>query len=225
MDATALLTFLGPSIVVIATPGPDTALTVRNTLLGGRSAGTFTAWGVSMGQVTWSVATSLGLVAVLLASKPIFQTLKLVGAAYLVYLGIRSLLAACQRLPLSDGVVARGAGTSLARFTALRQGIINNLANPKMAVFFASVLPQCAPPGDGMLSRLLLLGVLFSVLAFLWLTAYAVAIARAGRLLRGSRVASVVEGVAGLTLIGLGVRVAIEERWIVYHPAARTAGG
>ena len=63
-----------------------------------------------------------------------------------------------------------------------------------------------------MLSRLLLLGVLFSVLTFLWLTAYAVAIARAGRLLRGSRVARVVEGVAGLTLIGLGVRVATEER-------------
>jgi threonine/homoserine/homoserine lactone efflux protein len=212
MDASALLTFLGLSIVVIATPGPDTALTVRNTLIGGRSAGTFTALGISMGQVAWSVATSLGLVAVLLASKPIFQTLKLVGAAYLVYLGIRSLLAACQRSPLSDGVVARGAGTSLARFTALRQGIINNLANPKMAVFFASVLPQFAPPGDGMLSRLLLLGVLFSMLTFLWLTAYAVAIARAGRFLRGSRIARVVEGVAGLTLIGLGVRVATEER-------------
>jgi threonine/homoserine/homoserine lactone efflux protein len=212
MDASVLLTFLGLSMVVIATPGPDTALTVRNTLLGGRSAGTFTALGVSMGQVAWSVATSLGLVAVLLASKPIFQALKLVGAAYLVYLGVRSLLAAYEPSPVSEGAVGRGAGTSFARFTALRQGIINNLANPKMAVFFASVLPQFAPPGDGMLSRLLLLGVLFSMLTFLWLTAYAVAIARAGRLLRGSRVARVVEGVAGLTLIGLGVRVATEER-------------
>jgi threonine/homoserine/homoserine lactone efflux protein len=212
MDASALLTFLGLSIVVIATPGPDTALTVRNSLVGGRSAGTFTALGVSMGQVTWSVATSLGLVAVLLASKPIFQTLKLIGAAYLVYLGVRSLLAACQRSPLADGAVDPAAPTSLARFSALRQGILNNLANPKMAVFFASVLPQFAPPGDGMLSRLLLLGVVFSLLTFLWLTAYAVAIARAGRLLRGSRVAQLVEGVAGLILIGLGVRIATEER-------------
>src|SRR5262244_1586643 len=143
MDASALLTFLGLSIVVIATPGPDTALTVRNTLIGGRSAGTFTAMGVSMGQVAWSVATSLGLVAVLLASKPIFQTLKLIGAAYLVYLGI----------------MRRRAGISLSRSAALRQGIINNLANPKMAVFFASVLPQFAPPGDGMLGTLLWLGV------------------------------------------------------------------
>src|SRR5262245_65515006 len=212
MDASALFTFLGLSIVVIATPGPDTTLTVRNTLIGGRSAGTFTAFGVSMGQVTWSVGTSLGLVAVLLASKPIFQTLKLVGAAYLVYLGVRSLRAACQCSPIADYAVARGARTSLARSAALRQGILNNLANPKMAVFFASVLPQFASPGDGMLSRLLLLGVVFSVLTFLWLTAYAVAIARAGRLFRGSRVARVVEGVAGLTLICLGVQVATEER-------------
>ena len=98
------------------------------------------------------------------------------------------------------------------RSAALRQGIVNNLANPKMAVFFASVLPQFAPPGDGMLSTLLLLGVLFSMLTFVWLTAYAVATARAGRLLRGSRVARAVEAVAGLTLIGLGVRVATEER-------------
>ena len=161
--------------------------------------------------MTWSVATSLGLVAVLLASKPIFHTLKVIGAAYLVYLGIRSLLAACRRAPL-DGVAGRGAGTSLARFTALRQGVINNLANPKMAVFFASVLPQFAPAGDGMLSRLLLLGVVFSMLTFFWLTAYAVVIARAGRLLRESRVARAIDAVAGLTLIGLGVRVATEER-------------
>ena len=212
MDASALFTFLGLSIVVIATPGPDTALTVRNTLLGGRSVGTFTAMGVSMGQVAWSVATSLGLVAVLLASKPIFQTLKLIGAAYLVYLGIMSLLTACRRGPRPEGIMRRRAGTSLSRSAALRQGIINNLANPKMAMFFASVLPQFAPPGDGMLGTLLWLGVLFSMLTFFWLTAYAAAVARAGRLLRESRVARVVEGVAGLTLIGLGVRVATEER-------------
>ncbi len=212
MDASALFTFLGLAIVVIATPGPDTALTVRNTLLGGRSAGTFTAMGVSMGQVAWSVATSLGLVAVLLASKPIFQTLKLIGAAYLVHLGIRSLLAACKRSPFSGDVAGRRAGKSLTPSAALRHGIINNLANPKMAVFFASVLPQFAPPGDGMLGTLLWLGVLFSLLTFFWLTAYAAAVARAGRLLRESRVARVVEGVAGLTLIGLGVRVATEER-------------
>ena len=87
MDA-SFLTFLGISAAVIATPGPDTALTVRNTFLGGRPGGIFTALGVSLGQVVWSVATSLGLVALLLASEPLFHALKLLGAAYLIYLGL-----------------------------------------------------------------------------------------------------------------------------------------
>src|SRR5262245_59165392 len=211
MDTSVLLTFLGLSIVVIATPGPDTALTVRNTFLGGRSAGTFTALGVSMGQVMWSVATSLGLVAVLLASKPIFQALKLVGASYLVYLGIRSLVAAVRRSPLAD-TSGRSPIASRGRWAALRQGIINNLANPKMAVFFASVFPQFAPRSENMLSTLLLLGVLFAVLTGLWLSLYAALVARASRLLRGSRVGRAVDAIAGATLIALGLRVAAEQR-------------
>src|SRR5262249_51594860 len=133
MDAALLLTFLGFSIVVIATPGPDTALTVRNTLLGGRSDGIATALGVLAGPVSCWAATSFGLVAVLLASKPVFQTLTLFGAAYLVYLGIRSLVAACRRSPFADIASVRVAKAPLPRFAALRQGVINNLANPKMA--------------------------------------------------------------------------------------------
>ena len=211
MDA-SVLTFLGISAAVIVTPGPDTALTVRNTFLGGRHGGILTAVGVSAGQVIWSVGTSLGLLAVLLTSESVFHALKLLGAAYLGYLGVQSLRSAFRGGPPRGSEPPRDARGRLGGLAAFRQGFLNNLANPKMAVFFASVLPQFAPPGDGMLTRLLLLGVVFSVLTFLWLTAYAVAIARAGRLLRGSRVAQVVEGIAGLTLIGLGVRVATEER-------------
>ena len=81
-----------------------------------------------------------------------------------------------------------------------------------MAVFFASVFPQFAPRGDGMLITLLWLGILFSALTCLWLTIYAVVIDRARRLVRGSRIGRVAEGIAGLTLIGLGLRVAAEER-------------
>ncbi len=210
MDA-SFLTFLGLSAVVIATPGPDTALTVRNTFLGGRRGGIFTALGVSVGQVVWSVATSLGLIAVVLASKPVFQALKFAGAAYLVYLGVQSLRAACRRRAPPDADLERGAGAGLAGFTAFRQGVINNLANPKMAVFFASVLPQFAPVGYGMLSALLLLGVLFSVLTFLWLALYAAIFARASLFVRGSGVERAIDGAAGTALIGLGVKVAIEE--------------
>jgi threonine/homoserine/homoserine lactone efflux protein len=88
---THFLAFLGVSAVVIVTPGQDTALTIRNTLLGGRRAGTSTALGVSAGQAVWALATSAGVAALLRASEPAFLTIKLAGAAYLVWLGLRTI--------------------------------------------------------------------------------------------------------------------------------------
>jgi threonine/homoserine/homoserine lactone efflux protein len=202
---TSFLTFLGISALVIATPGPDTALTVRNALLGGRRAGIFTALGVSVGQVVWAVATSVGLVALLLASASVFQALKLLGAAYLLYLGLQSLRSACVPAPLPSAVPAARGGTKLGGASAFRQGVINDLANPKMAVFFASVLPQFAPEGHGMLSALVALGLVFAALTFLWLALYAAVV-------RGSRVRRAIDGTAGVALIGLGIKVAVEER-------------
>jgi len=111
---TSLLAFLGISALVIATPGPDTALTVRNALLGGRRAGIFTALGVSVGQIVWAIGTSVGLVALLLASEPVFQALKLLGAAYLLYLGIQSLRSAFLRSPLPGSVPAASGRTKFS---------------------------------------------------------------------------------------------------------------
>ena len=208
----SFLTFLGISAAVIATPGPDTALTVRNTLLGGRHGGILTALGVSVGQVIWSVATSLGLIALLLASESIFHTLKLFGAVYLGYLGVQSLRSAFRGGWPRGSEAAHGTRTRVGGLWGFRQGVVNNLANPKMAVFFASILPQFAPHDRGILSTLVLLGIAFSVLTFLWLTLYAVVIARAGDFVRRSRVRRLIEGTAGIVLISLGVRVATEGR-------------
>src|SRR5256885_13885735 len=91
---TSLLAFVSISIFVIVTPGPDTALTVRNTILGGRRGGVFTALGIVIGQAIWAFATSLGIVAVLLASEPVFHAVRLGGAAHLIYLRARSLFEA-----------------------------------------------------------------------------------------------------------------------------------
>src|SRR5260221_197300 len=94
-----LLAFVGISTLVITTPGPDTALTIRNALLGGRAGGLATALGVSTGLAIWALATSAGLVALLVASKPLFLAVKYVGAAYLVWLGLQSLRAAFRPSP------------------------------------------------------------------------------------------------------------------------------
>jgi threonine/homoserine/homoserine lactone efflux protein len=211
MEST-FLAFLGISALVIAMPGPDTALTIRNTFLGGRRAGTFTALGVAVGQLVWVAGTSAGLVAVLLASEALFRFIKLLGAAYLLLLGIQSLVSAVRRTSAPAPKPAAGARSEIAGGRAFRQGVINNLANPKMAVFFASVLPQFAPKGQGMLSTLALLGLVFATLTFAWLALYAAVIARAGAFVRGSRLRRAIDGVAGAALIGLGIKVATEER-------------
>ncbi len=202
--------FLGISVLVIASPGPDTALTIRNTLMGGRRAGIATALGVATGQVIWAAMTAIGLVALLLASETLFQIVKLAGAAYLVVIGLQSLVAAWRggAAGLPTDIVRRRLGAT----AGFRQGVINDLGNPKMAVFFASVLPQFAPAGAGMTSGLVALGLVFAAMTFLWLAAYAALIARAGRLFQRPGVRRALDAVTGATLVALGLRIAAAER-------------
>jgi threonine/homoserine/homoserine lactone efflux protein len=207
-----LAAFLGVSILVIVTPGPDTALTIRNTLLGGRRAGILTALGCISGQACWTLAASAGLAALLVASEPAFVAVKVLGAAYLTFLGLQALrLALFGDRPRDREDRARG-GRSLGHRAAWRQGILSDLGNPKVAAFFTSLLPQFAPEGGGSFPVMLALGLLFSALTFAWLTVYAVAVARAGEVLRRPGVRRAIEGIPGFALIALGVRLATERR-------------
>jgi threonine/homoserine/homoserine lactone efflux protein len=196
-----LVAFLGVSALVIATPGQDTALTIRNTLLGGRSAGVCTAIGVSAGQAMWTVCTALGVGALLVASEPAFLALKLAGAAYLIYLGVQALLHRGRAFTLDSGGRVTSSG-------AFRQGVLSNLGNPKMLAFFTSLLPQFADSFGGLLA----LGVTFCAMTLVWLSAYSFLIARAGTLLRRGPVRRAIEAVTGTVLIALGLRLATEHR-------------
>jgi len=197
-----LLAFVGVAIVVIVTPGQDTALTIRNTLAGGRRAGVRTAAGVVCGQTVWALAASAGVAALLVASEPAFVALKLLGAAYLAYLGIHALVAAVGGREDTDRDAAAAGGREL------RQGLLSNLGNPKMAVFFSSLLPQFA---DSFLA-LLGLGLLFCALTLAWLSAYAAALARAGDALRRPRVRRAIDAVTGTALVAMGIRLAAADR-------------
>jgi RhtB (resistance to homoserine/threonine) family protein len=203
-----LLAFLAVSVVVICTPGPDTALTVRNALAGGRSGGTWTGAGVAAGQAVWTVAASVGVASLLRASAPAFLALKLFGAVYLVYLGVQSLRAALSKRPRA-AVDVRPA-TSLTSARAFRQGLLNDLGNPKMAAFFMSLLPQfvTAERGSGTVMGFLLLGFLFCGLTFAWLAVYSAAVSKARRLLSLPRVRRSIDGLAGCVLLGFGLRLA-----------------
>ncbi|MGL4963851.1 MAG: LysE family translocator [Inquilinus sp.] len=212
MLASSVLAFLGVSALVIVTPGPDTAVTVRNTLLGGRAGGIFTALGVSVGQAVWAFATSLGIVALLVASEPLFLAVKYAGAAYLVWLGLHALRAAWRPGEGGDATTSARPAKRLGRGAAFRQGLVSDLGNPKMAVFFASLLPQFVPAGQPAFTAFLVLGLAFSLMTFAWLAAYAVAVAKAGDVLRRPHIRRAIEGVTGALLVGLGLRIATEQR-------------
>ncbi len=205
-----LLAFIGIAALVSTTPGPDTAMTIRNALLGGRPAGLATALGVACGLAIWALTTSAGLVALLVASEPLFLAVKYVGAAYLVWLGVQSLRSAFGKGQAI--AISAPAGRRLSPRQAFVQGIVSDLSNPKIAAFFTSMLPQFAPAGAADFVGLATLGLLFSLMTLLWLTGYALAVARMGNVLRRPRVRRTLEGITGATLIGLGLKLASEDR-------------
>ena len=192
------LAFLGVSLVVICTPGQDTALTIRNTLLGARRSGVATAAGVAMGQATWTLATSAGLAVLVMASAPLFLGIRLAGAAYLGYLGLRSAwMAIRHREP--DGVASPQQGRRLSTRAAFLQGFLSNLSNAKMVAFFISLLPPFAGPHPS-----------FSLITFAWLVGYTMAVERLGRWLRRGAVRRALDATLGAVLTVLGLRVGAE---------------
>ena len=193
-----MIGFVLLAAVVICTPGPDTALTIRNTLLGGRANGLRTAQGVAVGQALWTLAASAGIAALVAASQPVFTAVRIIGAAYLVWLGLQALAAALRGRRHEERLRGSAAG--------FRQGLLSNLANPKMAVFFTSLLPQF---GTGF-GELLALGLVFSTMTLVWLSAYALAVARTKRFLVRGRVRRALDAVMAFTLVAFGVRLAAE---------------
>lgn len=200
--------FIGVSALVIVTPGPDTALTTRNTLVGGRTGGMLTAIGVSTGQAAWALASSAGVLTMLDVSKPAFVIVRGVGAVFLIFLGAQAILGtlAAERCRSRK----RNDPPGLPSGRALGQGLVSNLTNPKMAVFFTSFLPQFTLGSRTSFWGLLFPGLLFSLLTLVWLIGYACTVAKAGDFLRRPRVKCFVERVTGSALIALGLRLVTE---------------
>jgi RhtB (resistance to homoserine/threonine) family protein len=209
MDAN-VSAFLGVAALVIVTPGPDTALVTKNALLYGRRAALATSVGVNVGLLVWTVTSALGVAAIVHESATVFTVLKLVGAAYLIWLGIQALRVAGRHVAPTAN--AGGDTRRIDARRAFRQGLFSNLANPKIAAFFTSLLPQFIASGHPVLVPFLLLGGLFVAMTLTWLCAYALMAARAGGLLTRPRVKAALDRVTGLVLVGLGLRLATESR-------------
>lgn len=210
-----LLPFLAVVAVLTLTPGPDMALVLRNGVRGGSSAAWWTGLGCCAGIAAYAAASAIGLAALLAASATAFTVLKLVGAAYLLYLGVMALWHS-RRRPVTSSA-GGGAGdpravtAPLGRSAAFRQGLLSNLLNPKIALLFLTLIPQFVTPGEPVWTTGVLAAVFLAV-AVVWWRAFSLAVGALGALLSRERVRTAVDRVAGVVLIGLGVRVALSHR-------------
>jgi threonine/homoserine/homoserine lactone efflux protein len=194
--ALALLTLL---------PGPDVAIVTRIVLTHGRAAACKAACGIAAGLLTWGLLTVAGLSALLAASAEAYMVVKLAGAAYLLWLGIQTIWHS-QRHSSNDPVftLPRARRPWLTGFT-------NNLLNPKIAVFYTSLLPQLVPSGAPHAITLFGLVIAHAILTVSWLTVYSFAVDRTSGVLRRPRVRKALDRLTGATLIGFGIRVATSE--------------
>jgi threonine/homoserine/homoserine lactone efflux protein len=191
------------SLVVVALPGPDQALIMRNALVGGRSAGVRTMLGGASGLTVHATAAALGVSALLATSATAYATLKLVGVAYLVYLGVRMLVSA--RRPSEPDQASTG-----GRWFA--QGFVSNALNPKVALFFLTFVPQFLPDRGSTLPAALALSAIFAAIYLAWFSGLVALVGLASGALRRPRVKAAIERVTGGALVAFGVRLAVAGR-------------
>jgi threonine/homoserine/homoserine lactone efflux protein len=202
-----LLVYIGIVVAIVLLPGPDTAVVTKNALVHGREAALGSAIGTNVGVSIWTLATALGVAAILKSSATLYDGLKLVGALYLVYIGIRTLWDS-----------RRGGGGSADAPTprvidgrgGFYQGMLSDLANPKVGIFFTSLLPQFVSPHGSALLQMLILGGIYIAFSLAWMCSYALAAVRLAHLLSRPRVKAMIDRFSGLVLVGVGIRLALE---------------
>jgi len=195
-----LLTFLPVAVLLSITPGAATALVVRNAARGGRRQAFLTTSGNSVGVLAWACFAAVGIAAVVAASAALFDAVKLAGAAVLLVLGVRSLVA------------RRAADVTVSGQSAFREGLLTSLANPKLAAFFVALFPQFIPRGAPVLPSALAMAAVIVAVDLVWYSTLALLVARARRASTEGGWGRRVERLTGAVLIGLGIRLALERR-------------
>jgi len=201
--------FIATAIVLVLTPGQDTFFILGRSLSSGRAAGIAAALGISAGSLIHTFLAALGLSALLATSPYAFMAVKFAGAAYLIYIGARALLSRATGLPGAQTNELHGARDAV-QWAAFRQGIVSNLLNPKVALFFLALMPQFISAGStDKVGAFLALGLTFVALGVVWCVVLAIGAARLrGAFLRRPSMANVLNKIAGTMFIALGLRLA-----------------
>jgi threonine/homoserine/homoserine lactone efflux protein len=205
---TAVLGFAVVAAALTVTPGLDTALVLRSAVIGRRRQAAATALGIVAGLFVWGAAAAAGISALLTASQVAYDVLRFAGAAYLVWFGTRLLHRALRPAPQADDVEAAGR----SHWRAARLGLITNLLNPKVGVFYVALLPQFVPAGSDPLAVGLLLAAVHAALSLAWFALLVALAGVLGRRLRSPRTVRTVDGVTGGLLVGFGIGLATTGR-------------
>lgn len=210
MNLTQALGLAGVILLAAISPGPDFVIMLRSVVTGGRRTGMACAAGIASGVLAWAVVTSLGVAGLLAASAVAFTVVKLVGAAYLMLLGIRALLAARRggyEQPSEERLPEQTRRNALA---AYRQGLLTNVFNPKVAVFFLALWPQFLPPHATVADTAILVAVA-ALTSLAWFTVLANVVTFLRGVLTTPMVRRTVDAVMGTLLVGIGVRIAVSQ--------------
>lgn len=203
----ALLAFTAAAGLLTLTPGLDTALVIRTASVQGSRPAIMTALGIAAGCLIWGAAVSLGLGVLFAASQTAYAVLKWAGAAFLFYLGTRILVAPRSRFEAETGKVAQSGD-----IRAFVRGLLTNLLNPKVGIFYVSFLPQFVPAGVPVAPFMFVLAGLHSLMGVTWLSVLTAALRSMKRFLQAPGVVRWLDRTSGAVFVGFGLRLALSER-------------
>lgn len=194
--------------VATVSPGPDTALVMGHAARSGSKSGVAVALGVAAGNIWYAALFGFGFISMLAAQPVIYAIVKAVGAVYLGWIGFKMLRGAIWR-PLDDSKAASVNHAKPSLSASFKQGLLTNVLNPKIALFFLAAIPQFVGenPGAPLMSVLLIL--INGLINLTWLTLVATGIGRVGNRLTGSQTLRFFEGTVGAGLMGMAGRIAI----------------
>jgi RhtB (resistance to homoserine/threonine) family protein len=194
------------------TPGADTMLVVRNVLRGGRRDGVVTTCGICLGLFVHATLSALGMSVILMHSATAFHLVKFAGACYLVWLGLQSLYGAIRDASHAAGLEPLGAPSVVSLQRCFLEGVLSNVLNPKVAIFYLAFLPQFIGPADVVLQKSLLLAGIHYAEGILWLVMVSIVVDRMRRFFLHSTARRWLDGVCGALFVGLGTRLALERQ-------------
>jgi len=201
-----LFTFFLLSLFVVMSPGIDTALITKRTIADGRSSGYKMALGITSGSLVHTLAAAFGLSAILMQSAVAFEIVKYLGAIYLIYLGVSSFI------NRKSHAKEDSKHNIKMKQSAFKQGLLSNVLNPKVAMFFLTFLPQFITDGSNVTTQLIMMGCIYTILSITWFFVYVFFINYLREWLMSAKVQNFLDKATGIVLIGFGLKLALEKQ-------------